>query len=524
MKKFILLLITLLTVFKISASENSATLQSTETLRIGWYDQYPFTYKKNILGISTLTGMDIELSKAVVKKLDFGLKFIEEPWVTQLKMLKDGKIDVMLSGLVSPERFKDFRISNPIRKECTVIYTRKDMRKTTNFKTPEDFLAWIKQNDFKIGITKGNIYTDKTINNFIANPKNSKYIKAARCDFINLRNLKNNQIAAGLVDRTAGASIVNINNWQDGLICHYYPKFEIHDVCYMLSKKTTTAEDLEKINSAINSLKNDREYESIVRSYLFPVILNLTVNTWWYFYIILAGTIAYCICALRMVMGENQSLIGTLIFVSVYALGGGTLRDILTGRYPVFFIHQPVYIYTILILTLIVFMISNLYHRVFSVDRKNEFLYLFQSVCKFVQRLFIRYIFDIVDSIGLAAFVVFGVIAALEVKAEPLILWGPILAMITTSGGGIICNMLRSRKFDKTMKNMFTEISLVWGLVLSILLNQIAEEAITNEILTAVIITVIGAFSTRWLVCYFKIPSINFLFIKWISSNRKNKT
>ena len=95
--------------------------------------------------------------------------------------------------------------------------------------------------------------------------------------------------------------------------------------------------------------------------------------------------------------------------------------------------------------------------------------------------------------------------------------------MITTSGGGVICNMLRSRKFDKTMKNMFTEISAVWGLVLSVLLNQIAEEAITNKIIIVVPVTVIGAFLTRWLVCYFKIPSIHFLFVKWAKSSIKKQ-
>ena len=520
-KVFLVFFVFSLTVCAIFASENSDTLQSTGILKIGWYDQYPFTYEKNVLGVNTITGMDIELSKAVAKKLDLNLKFIEESWGGQLQMLKNGKIDVMLSGLVSPERFKDFRISDSIRKECTVIYTRKDIAENINFKTTESFLNWIQQNNFKIGITKGNIYTDNTTNSFISNPKNSKYIKAARCDFINLKNLKNNHVVAVLVDRTAGASIVNVNNWEDDLVSHYYPKFKISDVCYMLSKKTTTAVDLKKINSAINSLKNEGEYKTIVKSYLFPVILNLTVNTSWYFYIVLAGTIAFCLCALRMVLKENQSLIGTLIFVTIYTVGGGGLRDILTGRYPVFFVRQPVYIYTIFIIILGVFIITNLYRYVLRGAMKNKILNLFQKVCKFAGRFFIKYIFDIVDSIGLAAFVVFGVIVALEVKAYPLILWGPILAMITTSGGGIVCNMLRSHKFDRTMKNMFTEIAAVWGLVLSILLNHIAEEAVMHKILIAVLVTVIGAFFTRWIVCYFKIPSIHYLFVKWTKSSIK---
>ena len=71
------------------------------------------------------------------------------------------------------------------------------------------------------------------------------------------------------------------------------------------------------------------------------------------------------------------------------------------------------------------------------------------------------------------------------------------------------------------MKNMFTEIAAVWGLVLSILLNHIAEEAVMHKILIAVLVTVIGAFFTRWIVCYFKIPSIHYLFVKWTKSSIK---
>ena len=163
-------------------------------------------------------------------------------------------------------------------------------------------------------------------------------------------------------------------------------------------------------------------------------------------------------------MEENQSLIGTLIFVFIYAVGGGALRGVLTGSYPLFFMHQTVYSYTILLITIGVFLVSNVYDYVFSDKRKNKFIKKIHVFFLFLQRIFLKYIFDVIDAVGLAAFIVFGVIAALEVKAKPLILWGPILAMVTTSGGGVLCNMLRSYKFDMTMKNMFSEISIILGI------------------------------------------------------------
>ena len=70
--------------FNISMSAKT-NIGFKKTLRVGWYEQFPFAYRKDVLGISTvLTGMDIELNRAIAKKVDFGLQFIETPWKTQL--------------------------------------------------------------------------------------------------------------------------------------------------------------------------------------------------------------------------------------------------------------------------------------------------------------------------------------------------------------------------------------------------------------------------------------------------------
>ena len=96
----------------------------------------------------------------------------------------------------------------------------------------ESFIKKIKNGNLKIGVTRGEIYTDDTINKFISNPKSSKYIKSARSNFANLKNLKNGKVTAVLVDKTAGASIVHRNNWQGALAYCYSLKFETRNVSY----------------------------------------------------------------------------------------------------------------------------------------------------------------------------------------------------------------------------------------------------------------------------------------------------
>jgi uncharacterized membrane protein YeiH len=50
---------------------------------------------------------------------------------------------------------------------------------------------------------------------------------------------------------------------------------------------------------------------------------------------------------------RGLDLFGITVLAAVTAIGGGTLRDVLLGRHPVFWVRNPVYLYVILAATLI---------------------------------------------------------------------------------------------------------------------------------------------------------------------------
>ena len=305
----------------------------------------------------------------------------------------------------------------------------------------------------------------------------------------------------------------------------YYPlKFETKDIHYILSKKSVSQKTVKKLNAAIKKLKQSGAYSKIISGYLFPVMLNVTVNTWWYYYIVIIGTLAYSLHALKLAIAEKYSLLGSFIFVSIFALGGGTVRDIMTGSYPIFFMKEPLYLYIVIATTLALFFITYIYSWLYRSTGNRWLILRIRSISKKTVGFFSNYVFMIADAMGLAAFTVFGVIAALSAKAFPLVLWGPILAVITTSGGGIICDIMRKDDHPASMKdNFYPEISAIWGFILSLMINCMARSANANNILTAVVITVIGAFLTRLLVIYLKIPSPSFAILK-MSRFRHKKT
>jgi hypothetical protein len=71
-------------------------------------------------------------------------------------------------------------------------------------------------------------------------------------------------------------------------------------------------------------------------------------------------------------------------------------------------------------------------------------------------------------------FSVIGVIVAVESGASPLWLWGPLLAMLTGAGGGIMRDVIRADSNMPSLKGEFyAEVALIWGFLFSLFLSRI---------------------------------------------------
>ena len=120
-------------------------------------------------------------------------------------------------------------------------------------------------------------------------------------------------------------------------------------------------------------------------------------------------------------------------------------------------------------------------------------------------RFFSTYFVQTFDSIGLATFTVIGVVVAVDVQVEPLWLWGPILAMLTGAGGGILRDVVRHDTAIATLRGEFYgEVALLWGLVFSIYLLRSDHTLPPTKIFYAVLIILFGAFFTRLGALYLK--------------------
>jgi len=134
------------------------------------------------------------------------------------------------------------------------------------------------------------------------------------------------------------------------------------------------------------------------------------------YFIDLFGTAVFAVSGVLLAGRLKMDPFGVIVLASVTAIGGGSIRDVLLGATPVFWVTDNAYIWVILLTCLLTMAI---------VRRPKRLPWYVLPVC---------------DAIGLAAFVGIGVEKALSYNTSYLI--AIIMGVSTGCGGGIIRDVL----------------------------------------------------------------------------------
>ncbi len=176
------------------------------------------------------------------------------------------------------------------------------------------------------------------------------------------------------------------------------------------------------------------------------------------------GTAIFAISGVLLAGKLRMDPFGVIVLAMVTAIGGGTIRDMMLGATPVFWIDDNTYLWVILITCVISI----------SLIRRP--------------RLLPWYVLPVADAIGLAVFVIIGVNKALSYGASPLV--AVMMGVITGCGGGIIRDIL-AREIPMILRTeVYATACIIGGGVHTFALSQGIEielASITGLITTLVI-------------------------------------
>jgi polar amino acid transport system substrate-binding protein len=275
------------------------------------------------------------------------------------------------------------------------------------------------------------------------------------------------------------------------------PKTPIY---FMFSKKSVSPELVDRFNTEITQFKNQSEYKSIIKNYVYPVLLMQTIESEWFYIIGVIGTFAFAISGIAIAAKDNSTLFGTLLFAMLPSVGGSIMRDILINREEVGLFLTPSYMYYIITVVLIGFSSIRLLEY-YNKDAQQD-----EAMAKFWNDVLI-----ISDALGQAAFIVTGVAIAIMGRIEPIGLWGPFFAFLTANGGGIIRDLLRRKNIVMCLEeSLNAEISISWGIIFGVYLDYNSYSPDPQKIQNFVIFVIIGAFISRLVAYYGKIPNLKF--------------
>lgn len=121
---------------KSSSSANSgyqSELKTSKTLTVGLEGTYPpYSYRKN----GKLTGFEVDLTKAVAKKMGLKTKFVPTKWDSLVAGLGSSKFDVVVNNITqTPARKKQYLFSTPYVYSKYALVTAKS---NTSLKTTSD--------------------------------------------------------------------------------------------------------------------------------------------------------------------------------------------------------------------------------------------------------------------------------------------------------------------------------------------------------------------------------------------------
>lgn len=464
-------------------------------LRFGWFDWDPYQYEEIRGGEAVLRGLDVELVREISRGAGQRLEFQHRSWAEILRGLEYGTVDVSV-GYKRRDRNGFVHYSFPYRLETEVIVMRRGETRDWSQRDLESLLGAM-EGRYRIGVVDGYVYGPERFDAYLTDPANAEFVIRLASDRECLVSLLAGEVDGIVMDQNVAATIAWRNGWLHDV--EELPHVINQDHLFVLfSKASTSQAQVDAFNQSMIRLRDEGRFERIVLAYLHPILIAMTTESNWFLAIDVLGTVAFAVSGLVLAIRERYSVLGALVLAALPAVGGGFVRDLLVSRVPVGVVRTPLYAELIVGTVLVGYAFVRIER--YAAGTKGGLAFLSDRVRSFGQHAVAFF-----DSLGLASFTVTGVAVVVGSNVQPLWLWGPLLAVVTAAGGGVMRDVVRGRIDESSLKAQFyPEVALIWGFALSAFLTVMGSGLTPGLLFWAVVVTIAGAFVTRSLAYWLK--------------------
>ncbi len=457
------------------------------SLAIGWYPSKPYQYTQSEKSQKVL-GLDSELVNIIASKIGKNIEYNKMSWHNQLAALKSGQLDIVFGASLDDfglQNRSNFAVHSKIYRYQEDSIFLKDHNKLMASENIQDILASIRLQNFRLGVIKDYIYNDVEFNIFSGRESNKDIIYNFANEVQALEALIQGSIDGFAADRAIGSTLITEYNGLDRV-----EEIKIGKktpIALLINKNNVSPEIIEKINIEIDNLVNSKEYKSIFKKYLYPLMLIHTVKSNWFYLMGMIGSIAFAVSGVMIALRERINIFGVFILAMLPSVTGNITRDLLINNDEIELFLTPSFIYYIIFVVFIGYVFAKITNL--SQERVNSNSMLAHLIDK---------ILIVADSIGQAAFIVTGVSVAIVAKIEPIALWGPFLAFLTANGGLILRDLISESRRKAIFKGPISyEITIIWGILFSLYLHSIAVDPDQDNVIIAVILVFFGAIMSQ---------------------------